>query len=638
MMRIKLRHLPLAAGSLFFAACADDAVSQDTDASSSESSDSDPSDSDPTTIDPDSSSGGSSTDTPTTTSPETTADSSSSSGGGTCLIPSSIIADPSFESNEASEWGVASSAFGTPLCDDACGGPPAQDGSWYVWLGGSPGGDVGGVSQEVTIGEADELTLSFYFFYGVAGSGTDVFQLQIDGDVLWEVTNADAADYADWTLVEIDVSAYADGGDHDIDFTGSASGNANLYLDNVLLETCGDGGSVTMSDTVDPAATSGETDSTTDTDTGGMLTCEDIGNTVPHTEDGDNTGSGDDIVGSCLIGGGDGAGEDVAFTWTAPADGIYRFDTDGSALDTVLILLDACDSGANELACNDDFGGELQSATTLAMTQDQTIAIVVDGWSSADLNTFSLHITEVGCDDPEDLGNNLPVEQDDDNTGAGDDIAATCGGAGGEDVVYTWTAPDDGIYSIYAVSLQMAPVISAYAGTCGSPGDELGCATGNGFAAFNTVVAADQEISIVVDGAGPGESGTYELNIEQAGVLAGDCCVADDSPGCEDAAVTQCTCAVDLAGLPEPYPVFPADCCSGEWTEACASLAATQCGANACALTPGGSCCDGDSGNAGCDVDTVQNCVCDFDAFCCDNEWDAVCVSKAQLFCFAECQ
>ena len=83
-------------------------------------------------------------------------------------------------------------------------------------------------------------------------------------------------------------------------------------------------------------------------------------------------------------------------------------------------------------------------------------------------------------------------------------------------------------------------------------------------------------------------------------------------------------------------PVVPADCCTGEWTEACASLAATQCNAG-CALTPGEGCCVGDSGMPGCDVPAVQDCVCAFDDYCCGTDWDALCVAKAELFCFAEC-
>lgn len=631
MMRSKLRHVPAFAGSLFFAACADDAATQDTDASSSsETGDEDPSDSDPTT-DPDPDSSSSSTDNPTTI---TTADSSeSSSDDGGCVIPMYAFADPSFEGGAMTDWGDASSAFPTPLCDASCGDAAMpQDGAWFVWLGGSPAGDTGGVSQVVTLTEADSLELTFYFWWQAVGSGTDVFQLQVDGDVLWEIGADNKAEYtAGWTEVNVDISAYADGGDHDFDFTGFASSNANLFLDNVQTSGCNAGSAVTETDTVDPAMTGGESESESETDTGGMLTCEDLGNTLPIAQDGNNAGSGNDVVGSCLIGMGDGAGLDVGYTWTAPEDGIYRFDTFGSALDTVLILLEDCEGGA-EVACSDDASGEtLQSSLIYSMTMGQTIAIAVDGWSSGDIDDFVLNINQIGCEPPIDLGNNLPVEQDDDNIGAGDDISASCGGSGGEDVIYTWTAPEDAIYSIYAVSLQMAPVVSAYSGTCGDPDTELGCAAGNGLAAINAVVSADQEITIVVDGADADAVGTFELNIEQAGTLSGDCCAADDSAGCESAATTQCVCGADIG-------MFGAlvDCCGDEWTDACAGLASSQCDAG-CTTVDGGGCCDGETGEPGCDVMEVQECVCDLDAYCCDTEWDPVCAEMAGLFCFAEC-
>jgi hypothetical protein len=54
-------------------------------------------------------------------------------------------------------------------------------------------------------------------------------------------------------------------------------------------------------------------------------------------------------------------------------------------------------------------------------------------------------------------------------------------------------------------------------------------------------------------------------------------------------------------------------------------------------LVDGGSCCIGDSGAAGCDVEAVETCVCDFDNFCCATDWDAVCVGTAEDACLADC-
>lgn len=634
MMRIKLRYAPLVAGSLFFNACADDSTpALDTDASSTSGEETSSSNTQP---DPDSSSTMSSADSSTSTTPPTTGTSeeSGSTGPTDCVIPMQIIADGSFEAGaDASPWGEASSAFGTPLCDmGTCGSSDAQEGGWFVWLGGSSGGDIGGVSQEVTIPEVDDLEMTFFFWFASPGNGGNVFQLQVDGDVLWEATDADAADYAGWTQVTIPMAAYADGGDHDIDFTGiAATGNGNLFLDNVVLEACA-GGSVTESDTVDEVMTGATSETTTETETesAGDLMCEDVGADLPLAEAGDNTGAGDEYEPTCTIGDG-GNGPDLSYTWTAPADGTYRIDTLGSAIDTVLTVLDACEVDATELACNDDFGS-LQSAVIVSLLQDQTIAIVVDAWDAGSAGAFTLNINQLTCDPPTDLGNDEPVEIDDDNTGEGDDVAASCGGVGGEDVVYVWEAPDTGLYAVYALSLEMSPVVSAYDGACGTPTDEIGCGAGQNLSSFITAFEGGQQVSIVVDGADAAQSGTFELNIEAAGTLSGDCCAADDSSGCQDVAITQCVC-----GGPVVVGFDPSGCCTGEWTAQCAGYAATQCEDAACDLVDGGSCCVGDSGAPGCDATPVQDCVCDFDSFCCEGEWDDACVETAVAICSADC-
>ncbi len=60
------------------------------------------------------------------------------------------------------------------------------------------------------------------------------------------------------------------------------------------------------------------------------------------------------------------------YSWTAPSDGDWTFDTTGSDFDTVLYVLDAC--GGTELGCNDDDGG-LQSAVTVTLAQGDEIVV-----------------------------------------------------------------------------------------------------------------------------------------------------------------------------------------------------------------------------------------------------------------------
>ncbi|MFO0635004.1 MAG: Ig-like domain-containing protein [Nannocystaceae bacterium] len=104
----------------------------------------------------------------------------------------------------------------------------------------------------------------------------------------------------------------------------------------------------------------------------------------------------------------------------------------------------------------------------------------------------------------------------------------------------------------------------------------------------------------------------------------GDCCTDTNMPGCEDSTVTDCVCAFDDF------------CCSNEWDNTCATEAQSMCG-----LDCGGGGTDHDccvTGEAGCDDDTVEACVCAADEFCCSTEWDAMCVAKVgSLLCAPSC-
>ena len=54
------------------------------------------------------------------------------------------------------------------------------------------------------------------------------------------------------------------------------------------------------------------------------------------------------------------------------------------------------------------------------------------------------------------------------------------------------------------------------------------------------------------------------------------------------------------------------------------------------ALCHDGDCCT-DNLYAGCEVMVVQDCVCALDSYCCDNFWDALCVTQAVNDCSAQC-
>jgi hypothetical protein len=128
---------------------------------------------------------------------------------------------------------------------------------------------------------------------------------------------------------------------------------------------------------------------------------------------------------------------------------------------------------------------------------------------------------------------------------------------------------------------------------------------------------------------------------------ADSCCAVHGTPGCFDAEVEQCVCAVN------------AYCCEMEWDSICvAQVGELGCGecspqvevdctnmidddqdgrldcldsdcsqAEECA-------CDESHESPGCANPEIQACVCGYNAYCCEMEWDAICVDEIdQLDC-----
>jgi len=136
---------------------------------------------------------------------------------------------------------------------------------------------------------------------------------------------------------------------------------------------------------------------------------------------------------------------------------------------------------------------------------------------------------------------------------------------------------------------------------------------------------------------------------EECGACQDDCCDLNGTGGCEDTKVNDCVCGIDES------------CCDGAWDEDCIEIADAMCGAacpappqdincgdNVCAgdetcsscaadcgACTGGCCAANDTG--GCVDDDIAACVCAQDSYCCDTEWDELCVTAARDECGA-CQ
>ncbi|MCA9291071.1 MAG: hypothetical protein KDA25_08080, partial [Phycisphaerales bacterium] len=102
---------------------------------------------------------------------------------------------------------------------------------------------------------------------------------------------------------------------------------------------------------------------------------------------------------------------------------------------------------------------------------------------------------------------------------------------------------------------------------------------------------------------------------------SGPCGEPNGTPGCDDVECCQTVCAVD------PF------CCDTEWDQLCADQAAELCGGGGEACGPGSGSCGEPNGTPGCDDVECCMTVCAVDPFCCDTEWDAICVDEAADLC-----
>ncbi|MCH9682652.1 MAG: hypothetical protein K0V04_14550 [Deltaproteobacteria bacterium] len=125
-------------------------------------------------------------------------------------------------------------------------------------------------------------------------------------------------------------------------------------------------------------------------------------------------------------------------------------------------------------------------------------------------------------------------------------------------------------------------------------------------------------------GAATTEPGTTTAPVETTTAGGDECCTPSGSPGCAaDPVIEACVCGTD------PF------CCDKQWDGMCADQA-EMCGANCGPVGGGGDCCAA-NGSPGCDDQPTTDCVCALDPFCCDNEWDDICVGQAQYACMFDC-
>jgi hypothetical protein len=102
------------------------------------------------------------------------------------------------------------------------------------------------------------------------------------------------------------------------------------------------------------------------------------------------------------------------------------------------------------------------------------------------------------------------------------------------------------------------------------------------------------------------------------GVSTQSCYVVHDTPHCDEQACCDAVCAVDSY------------CCNNHWDAFCVTESNDLCNSCGSALT--GSCFQTHA-KPHCDNDACCDTICAFDTYCCNTQWDSICVREALDFC-----
>jgi len=149
-------------------------------------------------------------------------------------------------------------------------------------------------------------------------------------------------------------------------------------------EDCGDGVDNTgngLIDCLDPACS-------TDSECDAPCVDDVLTGSLPIAYNDTTVGGGRDTDPSCSP---TSTAKDRSYAFVAPYDGTFTFSTAGSSFDTVIYVLNEC--GGNEIVCNDDIGGTLQSGVMGPLNAGQRVIVVVDGYGDNEGN-FTLTIDD----------------------------------------------------------------------------------------------------------------------------------------------------------------------------------------------------------------------------------------------------
>jgi hypothetical protein len=238
----------------------------------------------------------------------------------------------------------------------------------------------------------------------------------------------------------------------------------------------------------------------------------DLGSTVPATVTGTTINQGDALSPTCNQGF---SSADASYTFTAPADGTYSFDTSGASFQTAVHVRDASCAGP-ELVCAVDLSGS-GAFTYATLTAGQTVVVSVEGLYGIEGN-FELHVNEYTpppCP-MQDLGSAVPQTVNGDTTGFDNNFEPiVCGSNGGPEMTYSFTAPASGTYIFDTIGTSWDTILHVRNGSCG--GAEIACNDDSSGVQSEVTLSltAGQTVVIMVDGFSNSAEGPFTLHVHQ---------------------------------------------------------------------------------------------------------------------------
>lgn len=184
---------------------------------------------------------------------------------------------------------------------------------------------------------------------------------------------------------------------------------------------------------------------------------------------------------------------DDQYSFVAPGQGTYVFDTTGSTFDTVLYVLDEC--GGNELACSDavEWSGH-GTEVRVPLDEGESVIVGVDG-QEPEGGTYALSVQRIFC--PNVILDSQPeVSYAGSNAGQPNGSEGSCGGSSGPETTFSYTAPAAGWYEFDSRG-SANPTRLYIANECGGP--ELACTFHE---RLQVELEEGQTIIITVDSAG----------------------------------------------------------------------------------------------------------------------------------------